>query len=127
MQITKGNYFNLEADRRVDAGKGGYMIHVSNNTKLDSYDTCRRGECKASKANSSTNVFNSITGTMAINNASIVVSTSVAGGTRVDYKHARRFQSIQKSLQPMDLHSSTLLKYYKYHPHQWIGQCAMMM
>ena len=75
--------FNLEADRRVDAGKGGYMIHVSNNTKLDCYDTCRRGECKASKANSSTNVFNSITGTMAINNASIVVSTSVAGGTRV--------------------------------------------
>jgi len=24
------------------------MIHVSNNTKLDCYDTCRRGECKAS-------------------------------------------------------------------------------
>ena len=40
--------FNLEADRRVDAGKEGYMIHVSNNTKLDCYDTCRRGECKAS-------------------------------------------------------------------------------
>ena len=25
--------FNLEADRRVDANKWGYMIHVSNNTK----------------------------------------------------------------------------------------------
>ena len=48
--------FNLEADRRVDAGKGGYMIHVSNNTKLDCYATCRREECKASKANSSTKV-----------------------------------------------------------------------
>ncbi len=51
------------------------MIHVSNNT-------CRRGECKASKANSSTNVFNSITGQIAINNASIVISTSVAGKTK---------------------------------------------
>ncbi len=47
------------------------------------YDTCRRGDCKASKANSSTNVLNSITGQIAINNASIVVSTSVSGGTRV--------------------------------------------
>ena len=61
--------FNLEADRRVDANKLGYMIHV----------------------------FNSITGQKAINNASIVVSTSVAGKTtsmQEDFKAYRNHYNL---------------------------------
>jgi hypothetical protein len=60
--------FNLEADRRVDANKCGYMIHV----------------------------FNSITGQIAINNASIVVSTSVAGGTRVRLQACKKISKHTK-------------------------------
>ena len=52
------------------------MIHVSNNTKLDCYDTCSRGECKASKVNSSTNVFKSITGQIAIENYNYIYLTN---------------------------------------------------
>jgi hypothetical protein len=68
--------FNLEADCRIDVGKEGYIIHVSNNTKLDCYDTCSRRECKASKANSSTNVFKSITGQIAIENYNYIYLTN---------------------------------------------------
>jgi hypothetical protein len=57
-----------EALRRTDAGRGGYMIHISQTAKLDCYATCQRGECKANKANSITNAFDSITNQMAITN-----------------------------------------------------------
>jgi len=43
-----------EAELRNDRGQGGYMIYINDTTRLDCYDKCRRGLCKASKAKSNT-------------------------------------------------------------------------
>ena len=66
----------VEALRREEAGRGGYTIYITETVKMDCYDACVRGDCKASKANSSTRAFNSITNAMAISNAKMVSSTS---------------------------------------------------
>ena len=50
-----------EAQLREDRGYGGYIIHINETTRMDCYDKCRRGLCKASKANSSTRSFNTVT------------------------------------------------------------------
>lgn len=82
--------FEAEAERRTAAGKGGYMIYISNEVRMDCYTTCQSGDCKASKANSCTNALNSVTGQSAIGNATMVKSTSITGTTRVRLEASKR-------------------------------------
>jgi len=82
--------FEAEAERRTAAGKGGYMIYISIEVRMDCFSTCQSGDCKASKANSGTNALNSVTGRIAIGNATIVKSTSITGTTRVRLEASKR-------------------------------------
>lgn len=79
-----------ERNRRDAAGRGGYMIKISNNMHKDCYATSIRGDCKASKANSATNAFNSFTNQMATANARMVWSTATIGATRVRLQASKK-------------------------------------
>jgi len=57
------------------------MIYISNDVRMDCFTTCQSGDCQASKKNSCTNAFNSITGQIAIGNARMVKSSLIIGTT----------------------------------------------
>lgn len=72
-----------EAEIRNERGHGGYMIHINRTTRLDCYNNCMNHHCKASKANSNRRAYNTATQMGALQNASMVVSTSRLGIVRV--------------------------------------------
>lgn len=75
----------VEGANRSDSGRGGYQLRLSADCILDCYDTCRRGECKASLCNSATGCIDVRTGTAAQNNCEIrVFNNQVRLYTRVN-------------------------------------------
>lgn len=68
---------------RVERGHGGYKLHVNATTRMDCYCNCMNFRCKASKANSSSRAYNTVTQCGALTNARIVLSTSTSGVVRV--------------------------------------------
>jgi len=81
-----------EADLRDERGHGGYMIYINEVTRMDCYQNCMNFRCKASKANSNTNAWNTFTGRGALSNARMKWSTSSSGVVRVRLEAKRLIQ-----------------------------------
>jgi len=87
----KGELISVEeAELRSETGHGGYMIYINDTTRMDCYEKSSRGLCKASKANSNTRCFNTVTQTGAIVNAKMVMHSISNGEVRVRLKAVRK-------------------------------------
>lgn len=64
---------HAEADKRTEDDKGGYIIYLDINYCVDCYETCRIGECLASKSNTPVGLINADTGRKAIANAKLII------------------------------------------------------
>jgi hypothetical protein len=84
MEDYNGELISVEESLvRDERGHGGYMLHVNATTRMDCYCNCMNFRCKASKANSSSRAYNTVTQCGAVTNARIVLSTSTSGVVRV--------------------------------------------
>jgi len=58
-----------ESNERENRGHGGYMIYITDTTRMDCYENAMNYRCNASKANSYTNAYNTVTERGALINA----------------------------------------------------------
>ena len=98
-----------EAITRTKNNMGGYIIYINKDWCMDCYETCKMGECLASKSNNSLRLTNKFTGTKAITNAKLFVFNYKSK----PYSNKHNFRVYLRAIKEINCHQEVCYAYGK--------------